>query len=198
MNILKKGAMFGLDARIALAIFGALSVISGAALYSAIQNSKVTSFVANLNEIIKAIESYYLDTGVLPKVSSTSSTILDITQLVDNSENLTGWKGPYLPYDTGYSNAEPNLKINVGCKMPPEDDLNEGETTIRIRRFNNPNDSNLKDYRIHMQCLLPSFAKGIAKSYNGDDTLSSDTNLMARFIEHGDDHYQLYLKFMTR
>lgn len=34
-----KGAMFGLDARIALAIFGALSVISGAALYSAIQES---------------------------------------------------------------------------------------------------------------------------------------------------------------
>ena len=33
----KKAAMFGLDARIALAIFGALSVISGAALYSAIQ-----------------------------------------------------------------------------------------------------------------------------------------------------------------
>jgi hypothetical protein len=31
--IYKKGAMFGLDARIALAIFGALSVISGVASY---------------------------------------------------------------------------------------------------------------------------------------------------------------------
>ena len=40
MGSLKKGAMFGLDARIALAIFGALSVISGAALYSAIKESK--------------------------------------------------------------------------------------------------------------------------------------------------------------
>ncbi len=39
---LNKGAMFGLDARIALAIFGALSVISGAALYSAIKQAKVT------------------------------------------------------------------------------------------------------------------------------------------------------------
>lgn len=35
----KKAAMFGLDARIALVIFGALSVISGAALYSAIGNA---------------------------------------------------------------------------------------------------------------------------------------------------------------
>jgi hypothetical protein len=34
---MKKGAMFGLDARIALAIFGALSVISGASLYSEIK-----------------------------------------------------------------------------------------------------------------------------------------------------------------
>tara|TARA_Y100001960_G_scaffold319101_1_gene389950 strand:- start:3597 stop:3728 length:132 start_codon:yes stop_codon:yes gene_type:complete len=41
MKILtKKAAMFGLDARIALAIFGALSVISGAVLYSAIQDAK--------------------------------------------------------------------------------------------------------------------------------------------------------------
>ena len=44
---LKKGAMFGLDARISLAIFGALSVISGAALYSAIQDSKSVSQVAS-------------------------------------------------------------------------------------------------------------------------------------------------------
>ena len=34
----KKGAMFGLDARMALAIFGALSVISGA--YYTLQFSK--------------------------------------------------------------------------------------------------------------------------------------------------------------
>lgn len=39
---MKKGAIFGLDARIALAILGALYVISGAALYSAIQESKTT------------------------------------------------------------------------------------------------------------------------------------------------------------
>ncbi len=42
--MIKKAAMFGLDARIALVIFGALSVISGAALYSAIQQAKTTAF----------------------------------------------------------------------------------------------------------------------------------------------------------
>tara|TARA_Y100000590_G_scaffold312511_1_gene353198 strand:- start:819 stop:1040 length:222 start_codon:yes stop_codon:yes gene_type:complete len=60
---LNKGAMFGLDARIALAIFGALSVISGAALYSAIQEARVTQLITSLNEIGKAYEAYILDTG---------------------------------------------------------------------------------------------------------------------------------------
>ena len=55
--------MFGLDARIALAIFGALSVISGAALYSAIQQAKVTETVTELDNISKAWAQYYLDTG---------------------------------------------------------------------------------------------------------------------------------------
>ena len=38
--------MFDLDARIALVIFGALSVISGAELYSSIQTAKNTAVVA--------------------------------------------------------------------------------------------------------------------------------------------------------
>ena len=59
----KKGAMFGLDARIALAIFGALSVISGAALYSAIQSAKAEQYRQYFVELVKASEAYYLDTG---------------------------------------------------------------------------------------------------------------------------------------
>ena len=94
-----RAAMFGLDARIALAIFGALSVISGAALYSAIGNSKATALLADMNEIGKAWESYLLDTGSdLPKVSSSGNgQKLRITsELIDSS--VIGWKGPYLPY----------------------------------------------------------------------------------------------------
>ncbi len=98
----KKGAMFGLDARIALAIFGALSVISGAALYSAIQDAKATSFITDLQEIGKAWEAYYLDTGSdLPLRSSDSSSwrhySYNVSGLVDD-KGIAGWKGPYLPY----------------------------------------------------------------------------------------------------
>ena len=96
----KKGAMFGLDARIALAIFGALSVISGAALYSAIQNSKATALYVQLSELGKAWESYYIDTGsILPQVSTNTSDdsfyVLKSFDLVSNSSAISNWNGPY-------------------------------------------------------------------------------------------------------
>ena len=96
---MKKGAMFGLDARIALAIFGALSVISGAALYSAIQQAKVVSIVQTMNEIGKAYEQYVLDTGIGMPDESGSVTHTSAQELVENTVNATGWKGPYLSYE---------------------------------------------------------------------------------------------------
>ena len=91
-----KGAMFGLDARIALAIFGALSVISGAALYSAIQQAKVTSLVTTLNEMEKAYESYLLDTGTHMPLDSTdvNNSTIEMDELFSSSVN--DWKGPYI------------------------------------------------------------------------------------------------------
>jgi type II secretory pathway pseudopilin PulG len=90
---IKKGAMFGLDARIALAIFGALSVISGAALYSAIQDAKMTSMYTSLKEIEKAIEHFYLETGY-----KEFANIYDIHRLLENpsSDAVSGWNGPYI------------------------------------------------------------------------------------------------------
>ena len=91
----KHGAMFGLDARIALAIFGALSVISGAALYNAIQESKVIATVVDFKEAQKAWETYYLDTGV--EVPYGSVGIYDSSYLVED-KSVAGWNGPYLPF----------------------------------------------------------------------------------------------------
>ena len=99
----KRGAMFGLDARIALAIFGALSVISGAALYSAIQDAKVVSFIASLNEIEKAVEQYYLDNAeVLPIDNVSGSAHVRKTRvLYENVTSLSTWNGPYISAKLG-------------------------------------------------------------------------------------------------
>ena len=104
--IIKKGAMFGLDARIALAIFGALSVISGAALYSAIQQSQVVGYVAQLEELNKAFEAYRLDTGQDMPLFSTSTTQLDLSELISSS--VPGWKGPYIAWDNISSGGASN------------------------------------------------------------------------------------------
>ena len=91
-----KAAMFGLDARIALAILGALSVISGVALYSVIQQAKVTSFASEIIELGKAVEQYTLDTsGGLP-VSSASASFKEIYELTSSTKS--GWNGPYFRF----------------------------------------------------------------------------------------------------
>jgi len=92
-----KGAMFGLDARIALAIFGALSVISGAALYNAIQEAKVVAILTEADNVAKAVEQYYLDTGVLPPFSaSNSAQNLSAKALITKPSGVTNWNGPYI------------------------------------------------------------------------------------------------------
>lgn len=96
MYNLKKGAMFGLDARIALAIFGALSVISGAALYSAIENSKVIAIVSELNELAKAYDAYYLDTATELEVS-VGDVYMEVGELISSVK--AGWSGPYVSYE---------------------------------------------------------------------------------------------------
>ncbi|PPR08901.1 MAG: hypothetical protein CFH44_00585 [Proteobacteria bacterium] len=98
---IKKGAMFGLDARIALAIFGALSVISGAALYSAIDDSKKTAFMVQLEEFSKAYTAYYLDVGHHVPVYEANKDFLVGNRIVENIDSDTNWNGPYWPEGYG-------------------------------------------------------------------------------------------------
>ena len=84
-NHTQRGAMFGLDARIALAIFGGLSVITGAALYNAIGQTTTTALVAELDNIGKGYINYVLDTGV------DTTTIANL-----KTDTVAGWNGPYI------------------------------------------------------------------------------------------------------
>ncbi len=85
--------MFGLDARIALAIFGALSVISGAALYSAIESSRLEQARQRMIEMSKAVEAFYLDTG--QTLSMYNTVAINIAELVEDP-SINGWNGPYI------------------------------------------------------------------------------------------------------
>jgi type II secretory pathway pseudopilin PulG len=93
---LQKAAMFGLDARIALAIFGALSIISGAALYKVIDDVKAAQYLQVFKSLAKASEQYYLDNGqpLLKQTLLTNGVYSG--DLMNNREGLDTWKGPYI------------------------------------------------------------------------------------------------------
>jgi type II secretory pathway pseudopilin PulG len=122
MYIKQQGAMFGLDARIALAIFGALSVISGAALYSAIQSAKVERVNQGFSEIYKATEAYYLDNFKnLPQNPDSGSFYgIYLSDLIENRELLSTWNGPYINGDA----ANPHLENNLSKEVDPGSFIN--------------------------------------------------------------------------
>ena len=117
----KKGAMFGLDTRIALAIFGALSVISGAALYSAIQQANATKLFVTSQEAAKAMEAYYLDTGSQVPNQSGANRIY-IGNITKNFANNDYWNGPYFGNDI-YNNQN-SIYLNNFVKGEQNEELN--------------------------------------------------------------------------
>ncbi|HAG53006.1 MAG TPA: hypothetical protein DCL21_04375 [Alphaproteobacteria bacterium] len=169
---MKKGAMFGLDARIALAIFGALSVISGAALYSAIQQSKIVSIVTELNEVSKAIESFMLDVGSDMKLNGFSNFY--IGDLVDNANSINGWKGPYFPkigaLGGGVSGREYLDHPGYGNILLRDLDSNLGGVN-----YSNPNNCSAAPcyYWIQLTSVDPSITKAIDEYVDGSASLDS-------------------------
>jgi Tfp pilus assembly major pilin PilA len=83
----QQGAMFGLDARIALAIFGVLSVVAGVAAINVFSQAAVTALTTELSNMKKAYQEFHLSTG------DHTTRFLD---LVDNQSEILNWNGPYI------------------------------------------------------------------------------------------------------
>ncbi|MCP4355713.1 MAG: hypothetical protein GY793_08825 [Proteobacteria bacterium] len=103
MKLTQKAAMFGLDARVALAIFGALSVITGVMLYKVIREAKIISMIAIVKEVEKAYEAFYLDVGShayrFYVNGGDSVYVRDLLIKPFTASKAKDWKGPYLPYE---------------------------------------------------------------------------------------------------
>jgi hypothetical protein len=83
----QRGAMFGLDARIALAIFGILSIVAGVTAINVLGQAGVTAMITELQNVKKAYQEFHLATG------DNTTRFLD---LVDNQSDILGWNGPYI------------------------------------------------------------------------------------------------------
>lgn len=119
-NLTKKGAMFGLDARIAIILFVSISAIAFSSFYSAISSSNATQYLNDMKSIKQAYDNFRTDTGY-KLTSYTNPYYYNVSELVtlavDNNKPYTKkYNGPYLEYNlTGSNNfiAHPVLKNNI-------------------------------------------------------------------------------------
>lgn len=102
------GALFGMDARITLAIFSGLSVIAGTAGYGYIQQTNVTALATELDNISKAYTNFQLDTGV-----STNK----FNDLLTSDGGQLGWNGPYMNMSSEKSNKFGIYSLVYGIEM---------------------------------------------------------------------------------
>jgi hypothetical protein len=105
-HINMRGAMFGLDARIALAIFAGLATVTGATIYKVANQSRITAEAAEMRNIAKAFGNYVVDVGASPN---------SIEDLITST--APGWNGPYLPY----VDSTPGVPNSIGVSIMGRD-----------------------------------------------------------------------------
>lgn len=127
--MLKKAAMFGLDARITIIIFVTLTGVGFASYYSTFIKAGATQYITDMKSIIQAQKIFKVDTG--KSISSYSNTyfynISELVQLtIDNSKPYTKkYNGPYIDYNLGATAnfiEHPSLGIKAAIVSRPIDE----------------------------------------------------------------------------
>ncbi len=104
-NASQTGALFGLDARIAMAIFAVIALVAGAVVMANLDSSKAKSLSSELADIGRAVEAIQHDTRVDlfdaledPSEKNAFSALYD-NLLLKEKDNIRGrWLGPYINF----------------------------------------------------------------------------------------------------
>lgn len=97
----QRGAMFGLDARLALAIFAGLSVIAGMAVFDVIRETNVSALTSEFDNYSKAYTNYTFDTGQDVPTPATPGAGEGIQAFFEDTSPATlNWNGPYVTRST--------------------------------------------------------------------------------------------------
>lgn len=100
--------MFGLDARLAMMIFGILAVVAGYVAFGRISMARNAALVGEVEAVTQALTQYQTDMGTfylftLNKPVNDDSSLEDITALWNPDMVKTGfrerWHGPYLNFE---------------------------------------------------------------------------------------------------
>lgn len=97
------GALFGLDARIALAIFGILSVVAGASIVTSVNGTRGQVLADELAQTSQALESYHHDlktdiflTLMIPTEKAAFQALYDNSVIMESDNLKARWNGPYV------------------------------------------------------------------------------------------------------
>lgn len=124
MNILKsqRGAMFGLDARIAAAIFAGLAIVAGAAITTTVQTAKVASIRDEAEKTKQAVVSLMYDLrGPIHTVTDSATTRVYATLLTKSymTDKQERWLGPYLSGDRAAHHSYGQRRLYRGSEINP-------------------------------------------------------------------------------
>ena len=134
----QRGAMFGLDARIALAIFGTLTVATGYMGMSKLQTASDAALYKEIFAIEDALDQMQADLGVFHMFAIDNSDFVnDLLALNDSSlikaQYRARWNGPYLE---GFNRNHPkygsyDVRYRGGCDI-------SSTCTVMLRLTNVP------------------------------------------------------------
>lgn len=124
----RSGAMFGLDARLALAIFGILSVVVGGGSVAYFAQANTSAMTMEMGNYKKAYIEFVLSTGV---------DTTRFTDLLKNDQDHAGWQGPYLDIASDKHNRYGTLSLMEGrddmAAAPPSECVEDGTCAIFIK-----------------------------------------------------------------
>jgi hypothetical protein len=101
----QRGAMFGLDARIALAVFAIIGMVAGAAMVLDMDSTRAKSLASELTDTARAIESFHNDLKndiflVLsqPSEKDAFQALYDNSVITEDNNYRSRWNGPYIRF----------------------------------------------------------------------------------------------------
>lgn len=109
----QSGVMFGLDARIALAIFGALAVVVGYISFGRVETARTAALIAELEAFENATNAYAADMGTFPLFTLNREDLTYAPEDIDILWQTSGikpgfiprWRGPYLHRESRKHNS---------------------------------------------------------------------------------------------
>ena len=174
----QRGVMFGLDARIALAVFAGLSIVAGAAMTLNLSNVSASALSDELKNLTSSIEGIHNDlkkdlhsTLMIKSDENAFKALYDVEQIQLLGNLRAKWLGPYIEYRT-----------NVHPKYGTMSITKAGETFTQSCR--------MSSYTCYLWIKLDMVGYQIADHVNllfdGEDEISPEQQGRVQWVGDGD------------